>query len=278
MAKSIEKQLIPVGRVFYGIAVAVTGALHFIYPGIRPVLAPLPPASTEPYTVIIYLNALIIVAAGIAIATGKFVKSASLVLGTLFQLFFVFAHIPNRIINYINELGAWTDAVKLLALAGGAFVIASLYPANSNNGFVRLLEKIAPYGKYFYAVMLIVFGIDHFIYVDFVSSLVPGWIPGKVFWTYFCGVCLFGSGVAIYINFKPHVISLLLAAMLFIWLVTIHIPFSIRFSHKDSGINLSSACQDLAYCGIALLYPFVKRWNGQRLPKPGRTAPEASFT
>ena len=52
-------------------------------------------------------------------------------------------------------------------------------------------------GRIFFSIMLIVFGIDHFLYTEGVAKLVPGWIPGPVFWTYFGAVALIGSGVCI---------------------------------------------------------------------------------
>jgi uncharacterized membrane protein YphA (DoxX/SURF4 family) len=101
--------------------------------------------------------------------------------------------------------------------------------------------------------MLIVFGIDHFIYVNFVSGLVPKWIPFPIFWTYLTGIALLGSGISILINFKTKIIFQLAAIMLFVWLVTIHIPLAIRFPNWNDGENIIGSFQCLAFTGIALL-------------------------
>jgi len=146
--------------------------------------------------------------------------------------------------------------VEILALSGGAFIIANLYPNMRNDGFVGFIKAIARFGKYFFAVMLIIFGIDHFIYTDFLKTLVPAWIPGSLFWTYFAAVALIGSGLAIFFNFKPRVISILLAAMLFIWLIVLHIPRALAAPITDNGNELTSVLECLAFCGVAILYPY----------------------
>lgn len=246
------------GRTFYGLGIAGIGALHFIYAGFRPVIIPIPPETTNNLNYLVYLTGLVIVIAGLLIAVEIFVKSVSLLLGVFLLLFFLLGHLPNRFANNPGIIGAWTDALKILALSGGAFVVSNLYPNMRARGSFRVINSLALCGKYFFALMLVIFGIDHFIYLDFVKTLVPTWIPGSLFWTYFAAVALIGSGLAIFINFKPKVISILLAAMLFIWLVVLHIPRAIAAPITDNGNELTSVFECLAFCGVAILYPYSK--------------------
>jgi uncharacterized membrane protein len=171
------------------------------------------------------------------------------------MLFLILGHLPNRLANNPGSLGAWTDALKLFALAGGAFIISTVYPDKKING-MRIIEKIGLYGKYFFGIMLIIFGIDHFLYTDFVKTLVPTWIPGQLFWTYFAGIALIASGLAIFLNFKPRAISLLLATMLFVWLIVLHIPRAIVAPITDNGNEWTSVFECLAFSGISILYPY----------------------
>lgn len=248
------------GRIFYGLGLAGIASLQFVYAGFRPVILPIPAEATRNFSLLVYITGALLALAGIAIAIGQKVKTISLLLGWLLLLFFIAGHLPNRLTNNPGFLGAWTDALKILALSGGAFVVSTLYPGTKNNGSFRMAEAIAYYGKYFFALLLVIFGIDHFIYAGFVKTLVPGWIPGALFWTYFAGVALIGSGLAIFINFKPAVISRLLAIMLFAWLIVLHIPRAIAAPVTDNGNEWTSVFECLAFCGIALLYPYTK-WD-----------------
>lgn len=255
------QRLSSIGRIFYGVGIAGIGWLHFFYPGFRPVVLPVPPESTQHINFLVYTTAAILIVAGIAIAVGKYVRPVALFLGTFLLLFVILGHLPNRLANFPNILGAWTDALKLLTLSGGALLISTCYPGKSSNSIVAVVEKIAPYGKYFFALMLVIFGIDHFIYTDFVKTLVPVWIPGHLFWTYVGGIALAGSGLAIFIGFKPATIGLLLATMLFLWLILLHIPRAVIAPPSDNGNEWTSVLECLAFGGIALLYAMGSKKN-----------------
>jgi uncharacterized membrane protein YphA (DoxX/SURF4 family) len=239
------------GKLFYGIGIAGIGVLQFIYPGFRPVLLPIPPEDTQHLNFLVYLVAAILVIAGLFITFMQQVKPVASGLGIFLLLFVIAGHLPQRLINHPGILGAWTDALKLLALAGGAFMVAMAFPGKKSYGSI---EKIALCGPYFFAVMLIVFGIDHFLYTDFVKSLVPAWIPGSLFWTYVGAIGLMGAGLAILINFKPKIISLLLAIMLFLWLVVLHIPRAAMAPVTDRANEWTSVFECLAFSGMALLH------------------------
>ncbi|MFI5156042.1 MAG: hypothetical protein ACHQEM_07635 [Chitinophagales bacterium] len=253
------ERLKPLAKIFYGLGIAGIGLLEFIYPGFRPVVLPIPPETTAHLNILVYLTSAVLVISGGLIAFGKNVKASSLFLGTFFMLFFILGHLPNRIANSPGIPGAWTDALKLLALAGGALIISTLYPDKKSAGLIGFIQKIAPYGKYFFALLLVVFGIDHFLYVDFVKTLVPTWIPGDLIWTYLAALALIGAGLAIFINFKPGMISLLLAAMLFIWLIVLHIPRGFAAPATDDGNEWTSVFECLAFSGMAILYPYSKK-------------------
>jgi uncharacterized membrane protein len=216
-------------------------------------MLPIPPEATNGLNFLVYVTGALLVVAGVAIAIGQRVRLVSLLLGTGLLLFFIAGHLPNRLMNSPTVLGAWTNALKILTLSGGAFVVSGVF-SDGHSKFAEALSKIAPYGKYFFAFMLVIFGIDHFLYADFVKTLVPTWIPGHLFWTYFAGVALIGSGLSIFINFKLKTISLLLGTMLIFWLVLLHIPRAITMDPTD-GNEIISALECLAFSGIAFLLP-----------------------
>jgi uncharacterized membrane protein len=245
------QHLTSLGKLFYGLGIAGIGVLQFIYPGFRPVILTIAPATTQHLSVLVYATAAILVLAGLFIAFMEQVKAVALYFGLFLLLFVLAGHLPIRLTHNPGMLGAWTNALKLLGLAGGAFMIATTYPGKRTNGF---LEKIALYGEYGFALMLLIFGIDHFVYAEFVQTLVPAWIPGPLFWTYLTGIALIAAGLAIFLHVKPKTVGLLLGIMLLIWLVTLHIPRTIVAPATDDGNELTSVFQCLAFGGMAFLY------------------------
>lgn len=249
------QQLKSLGKIAYGLGIAGIGALHFVFPFFRPVLAPISQESTNGFTSFFYLLGLLLVAAGAWIAFGKQPKRTALLLGGSFLLLFLVAHLPNRIANHPEILGIWTDAFKLLSLAGGSFMVAKAFPSPISSRLFVLLDIISPYGQYFFGLMLIIFGIDHFLYTDLVQGLVPTWIPAHTFLAYLTGGLLIGAGLAIFLQFKPVQISYLLAAMLFIWLVVLHLPRAFAADMTDQGNEWTSVFECLAFSGMAILWP-----------------------
>src|SRR5882757_5090041 len=243
------EKFLKAARSFYGIAMIGLGIQQFYFADLLPVIfSPWPHMMGVP--VWAYIIGAILIAAGIAIIFEIKARIVSLFLGSMFLVLCCFSHLPYEIIvdPYSNHLGVWTNALKELALAGGAFIIAGSFAAQANNNY-----SISKIGSIFFSIMLTCFGIDHFLYPDFVAPLVPAWMPGHIFWTYFAAVALIGSGTAIILNIKVRLIASLLGIMLFLWLVMLHIPRAIAAPVANKGNELTSVFEALAFSGIAFL-------------------------
>ncbi len=212
-----------------------------------------------------YIASTAFVAAGLAIVFNQKSRTVSLVLGAVLLLIFCFAQVPYELlIDYYKHLGSWTSALKELAIGGGAFVVAGSIPINGGNGgnekrrniLTSLLEKIVLLGSIFFCITMVLFGIDHFLYTDFCASLVPNWIPGHIFWTYFAGVALIGSGIAIILKIKLRLIAMLLGVMIFLWFILLHIPRAIADPYGLQGNEISSVLESLGFSGVAFLIAY----------------------
>lgn len=246
------EKLIRAGRAFYGIGIAGIGIQHFIYSDFRPMILPFwPSAIPGPATWALVFGGILILS-GAVIAFSKKARMVSIVLGVLFFLLFFCFHVYNQVFlsPYSFHFGSWTNPLKELAFSGGAFIMAASFPEEKSILSNKLLLIL---GRIFFAIMLIVFGIDHFLYVEFVAKLVPGWIPRSVFWTYFGAVALIGSGVCIMLNIKIKLVGFLLGLMLFLWFIILHIPRAIAYPDMEKGNELTSVFQALAFSGIAFL-------------------------
>jgi uncharacterized membrane protein YphA (DoxX/SURF4 family) len=250
---------IKTARAFYGTGIAALGVQQFIYADFRPVIFPAAPLWVHTSPAWAYAVGAVLIIAGIFIAIGKKVKTTSLLLGGfLFILFIVFQSSYTLFIqpNSPEHLGLWTDPLKELALSGGAFVMAGSSKNELNtthrNYLFTVLEKFIPFGRIFFSITMILFGVAHFYYPEFVATLVPAWIPGATFWTYFAGIALILSGAAIILKIRLKSIALLLSSMLFLWVILLHIPRAIADPYTATGNEVTSVFEALAFCGIAL--------------------------
>jgi hypothetical protein len=193
--------------------------------------------------------------AGLCILFKKWGGEASLLFGGLLLLLFVVYYIPYQFLtssNYLN-LGEWENALKELAFAGGAFVTAGIFPGNYKSPLLRFLQKLVCAGAILFAIPIICFGILHFMEAKDAATLVPAWIPGHLFWIYFCGAALIGSGISIILKIKTGLIAALLGLMIFLWFVLLHISRVVASPAAYLGSEITSAVMALAYSGIALV-------------------------
>ncbi|NCD70230.1 hypothetical protein [Mucilaginibacter agri] len=106
-------------------------------------------------------------------------------------------------------------------------------------------------GKYLFAIPWLIFGIQHYLYATFVTSLVPVYMPLKLFWVYFTGTAMMAAAVSFIIDVKTKLTAWLLAAMLCLFILMLHIPaLTTKSPTMIGGVR---ALQDLALMGIALI-------------------------
>ncbi len=109
-----------------------------------------------------------------------------------------------------------------------------------------MLSKI---GRYLYALPFGVFGILHFMNAGQMAGMVP--IPGGVFWVYLTGLAMLAACISIIIGMKARLATILLGAMLLIFVLSIHLPAVIGGEVQSSMPNL---LKDLALAGGAWFF------------------------
>jgi uncharacterized membrane protein len=106
----------------------------------------------------------------------------------------------------------------VVALAAGLFLVRTRFAAASGVGRVLVL------GPVFEAVALAIFAAEHFLLARALSGIVPRWLPGPLFWTYFVGAALLAAAVSL-IAWRCVRWSASLLALLFLIIVaTIDLP------------------------------------------------------
>jgi len=88
------------------------------------------------------------------------------------------------------------------------------------------------------------------MYGQFVSTLVPAWIPARLFWAYFVGVAFFAASASLTLNIKGSLAAALLGLMFFTWVVILHAPRIVSAMHANEW---TSGVVALAMSGGALL-------------------------
>src|SRR5579875_2286907 len=117
-------------------------------------------------------------------------------------------------------------AAGLIALVAGLFLLRKRFAAASGVDKVLLLGPVCE------AVALTIFAAEHFLAARDLMGIVPRWLPGPLFWTYFVGVALLAAAVS-YIAWRYVYLSASLLALLFlIIVVTVDLPALPRHIHE----------------------------------------------
>lgn len=100
-----------------------------------------------------------------------------------------------------------------------------------------------------YGLPFAIFGLFHFMNAGQMAGMVPSWIPGGVFWVYVTGLALIAASVSIITQKQMRMATLGLAAMLLIFVLTIHLPAVIG----GNQAAMSRLLKDTALMGAALM-------------------------
>ena len=108
-------------------------------------------------------------------------------------------------------------------LAGFVFLIAGLIIVRRQLSF--RLDAFPGLGRVFVPFALAVFGAEHLVSADFMKAMVPDYLPGRAFWIYFVGLCLFAAAISVLADRCVEISGTLLGLMWFLFVVMLHVPF-----------------------------------------------------
>lgn len=128
------------------------------------------------------------------------------------------------------------------------------------------MDKAVIFGRLFLAVPMGVFGADHYIAPTVVAALVPSWIPGHLFWTYFVGTALLAASLSIAARKYAALAATLLGFMLLSFVLLMHMPFVA--THLSNRFAWAILLRDTSFGGGALAYATtqMKQRNSQMMP------------
>jgi uncharacterized membrane protein len=74
-------------------------------------------------------------------------------------------------------------------------------------------------------ICLLIFGVAHFIYLDFTASMVPAWLPGgQKFWAAATGAGHIAAGIAFLIGIQRRLAAFAITAMFGSFSILVHLP------------------------------------------------------
>jgi uncharacterized membrane protein len=241
------QELYKSGRYFFAFVIIAFGVIQFItgnfMSGFLPVFENLPGRKF-----FLYLISTLFLAGGLAMLPSGTSRRATLLMGFLFSFLFIYPHLV-KLISDLHNPENWTVIAETLAFCGGTFIIAGDFsgPLSAENPEPQF-PKLETTGRILFAISLLIVGIQHFKYADYIATLIPSWIPFPVFWAYFIGVAFVASCISLLINIKTRLACTLMGFMFLFWVIFLHTPRVVANPHKEP--EWTSLFIALGFCGI----------------------------
>jgi putative oxidoreductase len=113
------------------------------------------------------------------------------------------------------------------------------------------MKKLTTIGRILFAVPFALFGVNHFLMLNYYLGMLTSFVPLGAYTIILTGIMLIAASISIITKILVRFSTLLLAGLLFIFIVTIHIPH--LFTDADKTITIIGLLKDISLLGGSLM-------------------------
>jgi putative oxidoreductase len=113
------------------------------------------------------------------------------------------------------------------------------------------MKNITTIGRILFAVPFALFGINHFLMTDYYVGMLTSFVPQGAYTIIIVGLLLIGASISIISKRFMRISTIMLACLLFIFIVTIHIPHLI--GDEDTTTTIIALLKDISLMGGSLM-------------------------
>ena len=140
-----------------------------------------------------------------------------------------------------------SPAVLWPSLAGIVFLGIGLITIRKRLSFDS--GKLVAFGPAFVAAALAAFGMEHLVDARSMMQVIPSWMPGQLFLTWFVGIALLAAAVSFALQRFVRLAASLLGVMFLLFVLLIHLP-NVVISPKER-LTWVIFLRDLSFAGGA---------------------------
>ena len=113
------------------------------------------------------------------------------------------------------------------------------------------MKNITTIGRILFALPFAVFGINHFVMKIYYLGMLTSFIPLGAYTIILTGIMLIVASISIITKKFVKFSTIMLAILLFIFIITIHIPH--LFTDADKTISIIALLKDISLMGGSLM-------------------------
>jgi len=114
------------------------------------------------------------------------------------------------------------------------------------------MKNFTTLGRILFALPFAVFGINHFVMKEYYIGMLTSFIPLGAYTIILTGIMLIAASISIILEKFVKISTVLLAILLFVFIVTIHLP---HLFHNDPErtVTLIALLKDISLMGGAIM-------------------------
>lgn len=113
------------------------------------------------------------------------------------------------------------------------------------------MKKMTAIGRILFAIPFLLFGINHFLMTDYYVGMLTSFVPNGAYSIIIVGVVLILTSISIITKKYVRISTIILACLLFIFIITIHIPH--LFIDADRNMAIITLLKDVSLLGGCLM-------------------------
>jgi uncharacterized membrane protein len=238
-------KILPFGRLFFTIPLAVFGTEHFTNTAD---IAQIVPSWMPAHVFWVYFVGIGLIAAALSITVEIQAPLAATLVGVMFFLFVCMMDIPGLMAG-LNNRFSWALALRETAFSGGGLAYAGSHWISSGRRTMPWLVTVA---KFFIAIPAVFYGVETFLHPANapgvpLEKIMPVWIPARLAWAYLAGVVLFVAGLAVIINKKAQLAATYMGILILLLMLFVYLPFLVANPTDLEALNYFF--DTLLFCG-----------------------------
>jgi len=258
-------------RIVAGSTVAF-GVLHLVNARSPDNLSILPYTAEGPAAM--WAIGAMLVAGGAGVLVPRLRSRAARWLGAALVVDFILVHVPRMV---ASPLAADVRAIAFETLALGAALLlvaaADAPDAPPVPAWPLTPRTTARLGDALMVVSLVVFGVNHFLLMPLITSLIPAWIPAHGFLAVFTGAGFIAAGLSTATGRLRRAAGVALALMFLIWVAVLHAP---RVAEQPDADEWTSMFVAVMMCGAGLVIAGTAARPARAAPAPAAEPPGAA--
>jgi uncharacterized membrane protein len=214
--------IVGLGRGLFAIALASTAIVSLSYGDFVPigqsVAAWIPWRETW-----IYGSAVLVLATGAGLCFSRTASPSALTISGYQTVWTLICALP--ILATPLSVGAWYGFVEALTSLVGVWILYALLRWRSLGSQMPVAsQRVVRVAQVLFGLTCVFYGWSHFVYADHTAGMVPAWLPGRLGFAYFTGLCHIAAGLGIIVGILPRLAATLEAIMMSLFGLLVWVP------------------------------------------------------